>query len=580
MTNQKETEARAAGSFHKQLNASFLAVIALIVFTIVLFLFIAYRPDATDIRFDNESPSEMTGTFTVSYGGESVEATLPCNVDASAGEVVTLSRILHTDDISGNYLMFYIKQNWVHVTLGDTVLFETAESTSLPFRMAPSSYWCFFELPDDYDGQALAIELTTDYEGYAGGLPAVYSGTKTSLIYMVLKQGRFSLLVGIPALVLGILLIAAGCCLRHRSAMARLVRFGLFVLALSIWSLLESRITQLFFGDLMATSCILFSCLFLMPMLACSFLLTFPSIARCRYMHVLFWISGGVYLLLQFCQILGIATYMDMISVSHLLIVAVICCMIKCALDYRKRNDPEEKWDAYIYQTILLLAVFCVADLIYYYLNPTDVVGKFTKVGLLLSIMYVGYSVLREVRIRDSQSATHTLYKKLAFTDIMTGLGNRTAFEQKLSALREDHSGVPITLLMADINGLKMINDNYGHAKGDEAIVKTGHMMLLAIANTIRPQHGDKETAAECCSCYRLGGDEFCIIGVDVMVEQFIALEQELRRLIAEEDTLTSFPFSVATGIHPVDETGIDECFKKADAKMYERKMQSRTARQ
>lgn len=87
--------------------------------------------------------------------------------------------------------------------------------------------------------------------------------------------------------------------------------------------------------------------------------------------------------------------------------------------------------------------------------------------------------------------------KKAAITDEMTGLLNRSAYEQDIN----DYNNMDLrdyAVIQFDINGLKVVNDTYGHKAGDELIVCTAHF----ISNVLR-KFG---------KCYRVGGDEFISI--------------------------------------------------------------------
>lgn len=60
---------------------------------------------------------------------------------------------------------------------------------------------------------------------------------------------------------------------------------------------------------------------------------------------------------------------------------------------------------------------------------------------------------------------------ELAYTDSMTEVQNRNAYEERLKKLRKPNANISrITVVVVDVNGLKEINDNYGHFSGDDAI--------------------------------------------------------------------------------------------------------------
>ena len=70
-------------------------------------------------------------------------------------------------------------------------------------------------------------------------------------------------------------------------------------------------------------------------------------------------------------------------------------------------------------------------------------------------------------------------------------------------------------------------------------------------------------------SCYRIGGDEYCVISENTTDEEFqkwyTDFEEEFSACVHQVE----YPFSIATGYMRVDELGVDSCFKKVDEKMY-----------
>jgi diguanylate cyclase (GGDEF)-like protein len=111
---------------------------------------------------------------------------------------------------------------------------------------------------------------------------------------------------------------------------------------------------------------------------------------------------------------------------------------------------------------------------------------------------------------------------RLARVDALTGLGNRRAFDEALAAsiARARRSELQLTLIVADLDGFKLINDRFGHIAGDAC--------LKAVANALRRSIRAPE------ACFRWGGDEFSII-VDGDRAAAEALSERLGEVVSSE---------------------------------------------
>lgn len=160
-------------------------------------------------------------------------------------------------------------------------------------------------------------------------------------------------------------------------------------------------------------------------------------------------------------------------------------------------------------------------------------------------------------------------YKKLAYTDILTGLGNRTAFELDLKELEKDPARMAgVTLVAYDLNRLKLINDQYGHARGDDAIRRmAGVIRASGLAGPERH--------------YRIGGDEFATVLTDGDPDRARDALEELFRVHHRPDAgPNSFEFSWGlASFDPTRDRNLHDVLSRADAAMYRRKAELRAAR-
>ena len=150
---------------------------------------------------------------------------------------------------------------------------------------------------------------------------------------------------------------------------------------------------------------------------------------------------------------------------------------------------------------------------------------------------------LVEVMFADVQSQ--------ALTDPLTGLGNRRSLVRDLrtESARAVRAGTPLSLAVIDVDGLKQLNDDQGHAAGDEALRKLAAALLAVGRATDR--------------AYRHGGDEFALLMVDAAITDPSILENRLRRSGAPRCSL-----GVATSLSDP----IDELAAIADRRLYARR--------
>ncbi|MDZ7791140.1 MAG: tetratricopeptide repeat-containing diguanylate cyclase [Xanthomonadales bacterium] len=181
--------------------------------------------------------------------------------------------------------------------------------------------------------------------------------------------------------------------------------------------------------------------------------------------------------------------------------------------------------------------------------------GSIVTVVLLLVVLGLLYS-----RLRLGRRVSHTL-DVASRTDPLTGLSNRRDMSEKIdqALLRRNEDNEPASLIMADIDSFKRINDTLGHQVGDEVIVH--------VANLIRKQVRGVDAAA------RWGGEEFLILLPGTRESGAHSVSENLRRAIEESPpTVGGRPLSLTmtfgfTEIEPG--AGFNDLVKRVDDAMY-----------
>lgn len=166
------------------------------------------------------------------------------------------------------------------------------------------------------------------------------------------------------------------------------------------------------------------------------------------------------------------------------------------------------------------------------------------------------------IAIRNARLLEEVQY--LAEYDNLTGLLNRHSFDRFYAEQCRQAAGQPVTLLMIDINGLKLINDNYGHVAGD--------MLIKAAAQVVKNSISSDDRA------FRYGGDEIVVLlpGVSIQEAQII-IKRILRNSKWWKPGITANPYadltlSISIGAAGSSEVSMDCLVQEADKRMYESK--------
>lgn len=172
---------------------------------------------------------------------------------------------------------------------------------------------------------------------------------------------------------------------------------------------------------------------------------------------------------------------------------------------------------------------------------------------------------LNELMARIQHVKLQEKVRTMAVTDELTGLYNRRGFfslvEKLLQLCKREKKG--IFMLYTDLDGLKKINDTFGHKEGD--------MALIDIANILRNNYRESDIIA------RIGGDEFVVIPIGTTEDSAKIATSRLQKSIEihNSEINRSYKLSLSFGIayyDPENPCSIDELLVQGDKLMYEQK--------
>ncbi len=151
----------------------------------------------------------------------------------------------------------------------------------------------------------------------------------------------------------------------------------------------------------------------------------------------------------------------------------------------------------------------------------------------------------------------------LAYTDELTHLNNKTAYGARIEMLNDEMrvGRARFAVVVADINDLKKINDNFGHDRGD--------ILIQGVASILKSVFGQS-------SCYRTGGDEFAMIvtthevgDIQKLIDEF---EAQMNEFAIRNEEIFGVRVSTAIGYSPYirsSDQEFSQVFRRADTAMY-----------
>ena len=190
--------------------------------------------------------------------------------------------------------------------------------------------------------------------------------------------------------------------------------------------------------------------------------------------------------------------------------------------------------------------------------EPGETTGSFRVDELLAEISVLKREVTELRELRD-----------IAFIDALTGLPNRRYFDQRMveaAAMAERYPEKPLSVVVLDMDHLKLLNDRYGHSEGDRALVHFATRM--------------KEALREGDTCCRVGGDEFMLILPDCSHHACLELMERLARHCRPErgDFPVSLRLSMGAATTGEGHITVGELCELADQRMYKDKVAGRLA--
>lgn len=469
-------------------------------------------------------------------------------------------------------LIFRSKDVYTRVLIGEDIFYETTVFESRFYNRSPGNLWNVVPISDKYSSKTIEIQIFMVYDVNAVTVDSLYFGDKADIILGLIDKNMFGILISIVLILFGFIIIVFDLMptYAHTKKHHGLFWVGTFALTFGIWSMIETNMLQFAMKDMRILQLIdnMIMIIGSMPLwlyIDCEY-----KIFRHRAMRIMAYVDVAYILICVVVQLSGIADLHKMLNGAIFLMVifdmTLLAWIIYFLIKTKREHKPILNCALQLLGLCSLVAcTFFEVNRSLFHVDQIDRAGLMRIGMLILSICFATSSQLNTYRVLE-QGLKYDLVSKLAYSDGLTGLGNRTAYLEQL----EEYIGnakefEQIGIVYLDVNNLKKVNDNQGHEVGDQLIKVTAKIV--------------QDSFGKFGKSFRIGGDEFCVLIDGQKPEEiYQAALLNFRQLVDEADKAAEYPFAVqiAHGFSVCREftkEKLDEAVAKADSEMYKNKV-------
>lgn len=431
----------------------------------------------------------------------------------------------------------------------------------------------FIQLPYGSEGKEISIILkpaeTAAFTNIPvpGVVPTQYAPTSFT------DRNMSNIFICVFVFMLGAMITIVSCiAIFYDSKASRLAVIGVLATLIGAWALCNTKVLQMFSVNLEINTAIEYICLYVAPIpLIALIIMVRADIARWKKIAlivamIMVLVFDIVSTILHFT---GIDHYPGTLTTFHFLAFAAI---IIAAVAGWKKFSEMNKAEKLLNIAILVLCAFAGADIVRFnfskYVWPENeaVQNSFLPFGTLVFIVILVASYLWSLFEVIESNAEAAALAVMAYNDPLTGLYNRAKAEKKFSKLIEEEKDY--FLINLDLNGLKRMNDKFGHEKGD--------LLIKTFADILRGCFDEIGTVV------RMGGDEFLVIIDADHEEEIKPALTKLIKLEAAKSKETGMRIEASFGISSNIEDrsrNPEQVYSIADSRMYNMKQKSKARR-
>lgn len=486
------------------------------------------------------------------------------------GDKIIMQKKLPDDwTITEGTLRLHIRHSAVRMYIDNRQIYEYGYERMLAHKTVGSGCQ-FINFPDEYKGKTLKLEWDLAENNAFTKFDSIRIYGWENAYRFLLTENRIPLLLGCFLVIFGFsTLLITAFALVFSTKYVRILCISAFCICMGLWTLCYYNVVVVFAIPLYSVSLIEYMALYLSPVPLIIYMYDNVKKLKNKILILAYWVLFAVQMLFDIV-FLALHT-MDIVHCAAVL--KYFQAIIVCQLIYFITVDIINLKTSLLMNRLYLIGLLAVAgctgyDLFAYYRERYygDTISSFkglSAVGMMVFVFILIISFYMNLAYKMMEEAERNSLLKSAYTDELTQLHNRRYCSEHMAQI-DGEKTENYTVVCFDLNNLKVINDTYGHAKGDILIKSAADV----IGRTFE-EHG---------FVGRMGGDEFIAVILTSAKKEIEALMEQFQENIAKKNCeVENLNMSISYGYACSDELpekDIEKVFQKADDRMYEYKKQ------
>lgn len=428
--------------------------------------------------------------------GAKTEVQLPATIVQKDGPLVLYNDSL-TQEAAGMTLTTRGVQHGLRISMEDQLLYEYSDEYFPRNDQMKSKYDC--DIPIPANSSVGVLEVT--YENARSGkfkLYPFYIGSGQAVLWYHFTHAALASSIAFLFIILSIIATGISIYLHFtRIDGRRFFDTAAFLFICSIWFVTDSSFAQSQFKN---TPAICITSFYAFMLLSVPMLYFIKHTSGLEKYKILDWLIRLFYLNAILQGVLHRALkieFRDMLIATHLLLVVGVATV--SVLLIRESKNCKTREIEMVLTAFIVLGSSGILSLILYWILEIPYYGSIFEIGILLFVLIIISSIVMIMAENIHYRTEMQVYQRMLREDWMTGMENRQPFDDYLTEIQKSPALYRnAALIFLNVNQLKLTNDESGHAAGDE--------LVLGAAKCI------SETFGNAGRCYRLEGDEFCVV--------------------------------------------------------------------